>query len=175
MKYTRVFTLVAVFAAICFAAHAESGRADLRGTAEGSPLSGSVAFRDTPGGLSVRAAVENATPGPHGFHIHRFGSCGDAGKAAGDHYNPAGAPHGNLLKDGFERAHAGDLGNFEVGADGKGVLEVLVPGICLAGCERSVAGRSVVFHENRDDFGQPSGNAGPRSGCGGIFLTGENS
>ena len=37
------------------------------------------------------------------------------GKAAGSHYNPMGAPHGQVLKDGMQHAHAGDLGNITAG------------------------------------------------------------
>lgn len=175
MKKTLIFAMAAVLTAACAPAHAETGRVELRGTAEGSALAGTVTFSDSPGGLVMRAEISGAAPGKHGFHVHQFGECGDAGKAAGDHYNPAGVSHGLLMKDGFEHAHAGDLGNFEVGADGKGLLEAVIPGLCLTGCEWPIAGRSVVFHEKEDDFGQPAGNAGGRAGCGPIVLSRENS
>jgi Cu-Zn family superoxide dismutase len=154
------------------AAFAATGKADLRGTAPDSDLSGEALFEETAEGLRVRAAVRNAPPGPHGFHIHDFGSCAGAGAAAGGHNNPGGAPHGSILADGPGKAHPGDLGNFEIGPDGTGTLEAVVPGLALAGGDRSVGGRAVIFHEKRDDFSQPAGNAGGRIGCGPILITG---
>ncbi len=148
----------------------ETGTAHLRGTAPGSTLEGKITFQETAEGLKVTGTVRNASPGKHGFHVHQFGDCADSGKAAGDHYNPDGVHHGHLLKDGLLQAHAGDLGNFEVGADGSGSYEALVPGLTLSGGKYSVGGRAVVFHEKVDDFAQPAGNAGARSACGEIVL-----
>ncbi len=150
-------------------ASAETARALLRPTGEAT-VSGEVYFEDTDGGLRVRAEVRGAAPGKHGFHIHEFGACGDSGKAAGGHYNPAGHPHGNALTGGAGAAHAGDLGNIEVGEEGIGRIEALLPEVKLAGGVYTVAGRSVVFHEKEDDFGQPLGNAGGRSACGTITI-----
>lgn len=70
-------------------------------------------------------------------------------------------------------AHAGDLGNIEIGADGTGTLEVTIPELCLTGCKYSLEGKSVILHEKEDDFGQPTGNAGGRIGCGPILLSSE--
>lgn len=151
-------------------AAAETGKVTLRPTGESGP-SGEVRLEDTEAGLKVSASVQDATPGAHGFHIHQFGDCSDAGKAAGDHFNPSGLPHGNALQDP-SAAHAGDLGNLEVGADGAGVLEAVLPGVRLSGGDVTVGGRAFVFHEKADDFGQPAGNAGARSACGEIVITG---
>ena len=118
----------------------------------------------------MTADVENAVPGRHGFHVHENNSCEDAGKAAGAHFNPEGTTHGLLAKDGLQHAHAGDLGNLEVGPDGKGHYEAVIPDLTLAPGRYSVAGRSVIFHEKEDDFGQPAGNAGGRAGCGEITV-----
>jgi Cu-Zn family superoxide dismutase len=117
--------------------------------------------------------VANVPPGQHGLHIHQFGSCADAGKAAGGHYNPASAPHGYLPKDGLTHAHAGDFGNIQISADGAGTLELVIPNLSLNAGPYPVAGRTVIVHEQMDDFGQPTGNAGGRIACGPIVLTGE--
>jgi Cu-Zn family superoxide dismutase len=164
---------LSLLTALTAAAHAESAVAVLRGTAESSPIEGKVVLKDTPEGLHLRAEVSGVTPGDHGFHIHQFGDCGDLGKAAGDHYNPDHAGHGNVLKDGVLQAHVGDLGNLTVGEDGKGSLEATIPGVRLSGGKYAVGGRSFILHEKKDDFGQPAGNAGPRVACGGIFLSAE--
>lgn len=154
-------------------AMAETGNAAIDRTSPESKVSGSATFTDTDGGLAVSVEVSNVPPGKHGLHIHQYGNCADSGKAAGGHYNPHGVPHGFLPKDGFEGAHAGDLGNIEVGADGAGKLELTLPGLRLSRGEHSVGGRSLILHEKVDDFGQPTGNAGGRIGCGVIHIIGE--
>lgn len=151
-------------------AWADTGTAAVQGTAAGSPISGTVRFLDTKEGLKVTAVLEGLPPGLHGFHIHEFGSCSEAGKGAGAHYNPKGAPHGSAVHHGIKKAHAGDLGNLTVGADGKAALEVVVKKLFLSSGKASVGGRAVIVHEKADDFGQPAGNAGGRIACGVIAL-----
>lgn len=150
----------------------ETGVAKIKGTAEGSAISGTVTFQDTHEGLKVSAQLAGVAPGDHGFHIHEFGSCEEAGKAAGGHYNPLRSPHGHV-KSGLKKAHAGDLGNITAGPDGKAFLEVVLPKkIALTGGKYDAAGRAVILHEKADDFGQPLGNAGGRIGCGVIVIGG---
>ena len=149
-------------------AWAAKAKAEIRGTSPDSPVSGTATFEDTDKGLAVNVEVMNVSPGLHGFHIHEKGSCDDKGNAAGGHYNPAGVQHGLLPKDGFTGAHAGDFGNIEVGADGKGTLQLVVPDLTIQGGKYDVAGHAVILHEKEDDFGQPTGNAGGRIGCGVI-------
>lgn len=157
----------------CRVAFAETGKVIIRGTAEGSVIAGTATFTDTSDGLQVSVQVTNIPPGKHGLHIHQYGSCDEMGKAAGGHYNPDGVKHGFLPTDGFAGAHAGDLGNIEVGADGAGKLELTLSGLRLSGGKYTVGGRAVVLHEKVDDFGQPTGNAGGRIGCGVIAITGD--
>ena len=99
-------------------AGAETGAASVKATAEGSGISGTVQFADTKDGLKVAVVLTGLPPGTHGFHIHEFGSCADAGKAAGAHYNPKGAPHGSAVHHGIKKPRR-DLGNVIAGADGK--------------------------------------------------------
>ena len=145
---------------------AGTAKAVIGGTAPDSKISGSAIFEDTPDGLVVEVKIENVSPGPHGFHIHENGSCAEAGSAAGGHFNPEGVKHGFIPEDGFTGAHAGDFGNIEVGADGKGSLRLVIPGLTTSGGKYNVKGRAVIVHEKQDDFGQPTGNAGGRIGCG---------
>ena len=156
-------------------AFAESGRALIQGIGEYSTgtatLSTTGAGKDA--GLQVVVRVSNSPPGKHGLHIHQYGNCNDSGNAAGGHYNPDNVPHGFLPSDGLARAHPGDLGNIEVGPDGSGSLSVVLPGVSLSGGQYAVAGRAIVLHEKPDDFGQPTGNAGSRIGCGTILITKE--
>lgn len=152
-------------------AWAAKAKADIRPTSPESQTTGQASFKDTDQGLAINVEVSNLTPGRHGFHIHEKGSCEEGGNTAGSHYNPAGVQHGFLPKDGLTSAHAGDFGNIEAGEDGKGTLQLLVPGITLQGGQYDVAGRAVIVHEEEDDLGQPTGNAGGRIGCGIIEVS----
>ena len=134
-------------------------------------INGMVRFKDVPGGVEVFLHVEGLPPyqparegrppvGPHGFHIHEKGDCtvGDPANpftAAGPHWNPDHQPHGN---------HAGDL-------------PVLFSNCGLASMTfftnrfkvAEIVGRSVIIHENPDDYRtQPDGADGRRLACGVI-------
>jgi Cu-Zn family superoxide dismutase len=67
------------------------------------------------------------------------------------------------------------MGNIEVNPKGSGKATVVLPGVSLTGTggTPSVEGRAIILHEKADDFGQPTGNAGGRIGCGIITVTGK--
>ena len=153
------------------AVSAESARADLASTADGTSSLGSAVLTESPDGLQVSVHVTGAPAGKHGVHIHQYGRCGDRGNDAGGHFNPDNTAHGFAPSDGTAKAHPGDMGNIEVGADGDGRVSVFLPGATLAGGKYGVAGRAIVLHEKEDDFGQPTGNAGGRIACGPILIT----
>ncbi len=174
MKTSRAILAVGVLTILGISvSRAEMGVAVLKGTGPDSKAMGTVTLVDSKDGLMVSANLANAPAGPHGFHIHEFGSCEDTGKAAGSHYNPLNTPHGHATKDGMKKAHAGDLGNVDIAADGTGKLEAILKGVTLSGSKSSVGGRALILHEKNDDFGQPVGNAGGRIGCGPIIITGK--
>jgi Cu-Zn family superoxide dismutase len=139
----------------------------------GGPLAprirGIVYLRDVSGGTEIyvnvsglppyRPAQENSPPiGPHGFHLHENGDCtvGDPTNPfqnAGGHWNPTNQPHGN---------HAGD---FPVlfSNHGSAMMIFFTDKFHVA----DVLGRTVIIHENPDDYrSQPSGDAGRRLACG---------
>lgn len=133
----------------------------------GSTATGTATFVDVGGTVEATIEVAGATPGKHGLHLHETGDCSapDA-TSAGAHWNPDQAAHGG---PDAPPHHAGDLGNIEVGADGKGKLTIKLPGLTLAAGDRSVIGRAVVLHASEDDLkSQPAGNAGARIACGVI-------
>lgn len=134
----------------------------------GSTVTGTATFTELgSGGVRVRVHIENAPPGTHGLHLHEKGDCSDPeAKSAGGHFNPGQMPHAGPMA---EKRHAGDLGNIEIGANGKGDLDVRSDLLTVRPGPNSVVGRSVVFHEKADDLTtQPTGNAGGRFGCGVI-------
>lgn len=149
-------------------AAAKSASAGLEGIGANTWATGTVNLREEKGGLRIRVDVKSVNPGKHGIHIHENGSCEKSGAAAGNHFNPAEVQHGNLIEDGFGAAHAGDLGNLEVGSDGTGRMEIFVPGLSLSRGTYNVMGRAVILREKEDDFGQPAGNTGGRIACGVI-------
>jgi superoxide dismutase, Cu-Zn family len=134
----------------------------------GSTVAGTATFTELENGcVKVVVHLEQAPPGTHGFHIHEKGDCSapDA-MSAGAHFNPASNPHAGPLDN---VRHNGDLGNIEIGKDGKGHLEIVDDLVTVKPGPTSVVGKSVIFHEQTDDLKtQPTGNSGTRLGCGVI-------
>jgi len=132
----------------------------------GSEVTGLATFTKTGDAIAVVVTIAGASPGEHGLHVHEKGDCSSAdGKSAGGHFNPKGVDHG---APGASPSHAGDFGNITIGPDGTGKLELTTKAITLEKGETSVIGRGIIFHAKKDDFGQPTGNAGSRLGCGVI-------
>ena len=134
----------------------------------GSPMTGRATFTAADGKVTMEMNVEGLAPGPHAVHLHEKGDCSAPDAAsAGPHWNPSGADHGKWGEGAF---HHGDIGNIEVGKDGKGRTTLTTELWTLGGPEgTNILGRSVIVHANVDDFKtQPTGNAGGRIGCGVI-------
>lgn len=133
-------------------------------------VNGKVTFIQLDKGVKVIADVDGLTPGEHGFHIHEFGDCSAPdGSSAGGHYNPTNSIHAG--PEDTPR-HVGDLGNLEAGTDGQAHYERVDYILQLSG-DQSIIGKSVIVHEDRDDFvSQPTGNAGARQACG-VIVEGE--
>jgi superoxide dismutase, Cu-Zn family len=138
--------------------------------AQGVTLKGEVELKETADGVRIVAEVEEGSPGLHAFHIHEKGDCSDLpGRSMGDHFNPDGKPH-KLPQEG-EARHLGDLGNIEIGDDGKGKVKITVKGASLKeGDARSLLGKSFVVHERKDKGkeDQPAGDSGDPIACGVI-------
>jgi Cu-Zn family superoxide dismutase len=147
------------------AASAASAKATIE-SKSGSKVTGRAVFTELPsGGVKAEVWIENAAPGSHGLHIHEKGDCSAPDAAsAGGHFNAAGNPH---AAPADKARHNGDLGNIEIGADGKGHLELTSDLLTVKPGPNSVVGKAVVFHEKADDLKtQPTGAAGGRFGCG---------
>ncbi len=131
----------------------------------GSTVAGTATFTDLGGGkVDVVVELSGLTPGKHGLHLHEKGDCSAAdGASAGGHWNPHGKAHGGPAA---AEKHAGDFGNLEAGADGKGRLQLTWSDFALTG-EHGVIGHGIIVHDKADDLTtQPTGNAGARVGCG---------
>lgn len=135
-------------------------------------INGTVYFEEVPGGTEITAtimglplykpATSTTQPvGPFGFHLHENGICritdpNNPFESAGGHYNPTNQPHGN---------HAGD---FPVlfSNNGYTMMKFFTNKLTVS----EVIGRSVLIHENPDDYrSQPAGNSGKRIACGVVL------
>ena len=76
-------------------------------------------------------------------------------------------PHGSIFSND---RHVGDLGNIEsVSNEPNGVTEVSIVDSKISLQEGNIANildRSIVIHQDPDQFIGASGNAGPRVACG---------
>jgi Cu-Zn family superoxide dismutase len=140
---------------------------EFQSTSMQSDVLGKATLKETSDGLSIDVALTGVPEGAHGFHIHQNGSCADQGNAAGGHFDPDHVQHGELMKDGFAHAHAGDFGNIVANKEGVANLKLTLPKLNLSTTDQyGVAGRAIILHEKADNFGQPTGDAGGRIACG---------
>lgn len=121
-------------------------------------IGGEVKFYQTPYGVVVLSEIKNlpkTQTNIFGFHIHEFGNCENDFSSAGGHFNPQMSHHPN---------HAGDLPPL-FSNEGYVLSAVLTSRFNV----KSILGKSVIIHDNPDDFTtDPSGNSGKRIACGKI-------
>lgn len=168
MHFSR---FIAAFGVVCVAslsAQAQTAKAPLKDAA-GKDV-GTVDLVQTPHGVLLKMSLKGIAPGEHAFHVHAVGKCEAPFTSAGGHFNPGSKKHGMSAADG---AHAGDMPNLHVPANGELVIEVANPAITLAkGQPNSVFdadGSAVIIHAGADDYKtDPTGNAGDRIACGVI-------
>lgn len=145
-------------------------KAEITGGPLAPKIRGTVSFYEVQKGTLVvaeiynlpkmTAAEGNTQPiGPFGFHIHEGNRCeignpADPFTSAGGHYNPTGMPH---------PMHAGDMPVLFANDNGYAYLAFFTDRFT----PRQVVGRTVIIHQNPDDYrSQPAGNAGKRLACG---------
>jgi Cu-Zn family superoxide dismutase len=136
-----------------------------------SGIEGKARFAQYDGGrIRLQLAIDNAPSGLHAAHLHEIGDCSaNDATSAGGHWNPTAAEHGAW---GTEPFHLGDLGNIDVGEDGRAELEMSTDLWSLGtGDVNDIIGRAVIVHAGADDFTtQPTGGAGARIGCGVVEV-----
>jgi len=133
-------------------------------------VKGEVCFYQKKGGVQIQAVFTRLPSGLHGFHIHRAGDLrGEGCKLACDHWHK-GKPttHGGPPTHKGPR-HTGDLGNIEL-AEGKAMVSYVyfLKHVTL----EELYGRSVIVHEDEDDYGRghhedskTTGHSGARIAC----------
>jgi superoxide dismutase, Cu-Zn family len=121
-------------------------------------------------GLWLSVAAIKLAPGSYGIHLHAVGKCeGPDFASAGAHWNPGAKQHGF---DNPMGAHAGDLRNLVVNAEGIGAFDAKLAATPFSGEGGALDsdGLAIVIHEKSDDYStDPSGNSGKRIICG-VFA-----
>ncbi|UBZ06006.1 superoxide dismutase family protein [Salegentibacter mishustinae] len=138
----------------------------------GSDLGGEVTFTQEAGEVTMEATITGLAEGQHAIHIHQKADCSaEDGTSAGGHWNPTNEKHGKW--GDAEGYHKGDIGNFEVDANGEGTVSMTTDEWCI-GCDdenKNIVGKAIIVHDGVDDYtSQPSGAAGTRVGCGVIKM-----
>lgn len=130
---------------------------------------GSVRFVQQGDRVRVTGRISGLRPGQeHGFHVHEGADCAGDGLGTKGHFNPQGSAHG---QHGSALHHAGDLPSLKANSAGVAEFDVVVKQLTVSAGPLSVVGRGLIVHRDPDDFAtQPTGNAGPRPGCGVIMA-----
>lgn len=138
----------------------------LAGTQD-SPVRGELQLTASAGGVLVIGEIAGLTAGSeHGFHVHEHGDCSAPdGSSAGEHLNPANAPHGG---PGAAQKHLGDIPNIKANEDGRADVNTRIEAATLRdGGPNNLVGKAFIVHAKADDYKtQPGGNAGDRIACG---------
>ena len=184
-KFGKVFALVACFSLVAAACGSgnEDGKAyeadGVGATASASLINpdgnvlGTADFEQGPTGVLITVAVNGLTPGAHGIHLHRVGSCTPDFKAAGGHITATDEPQHGLKNPQrtVDNHDNGDLPNLYAAADGLAQAEFFTSLVTVSDGSMPVLldadGSTLVIHENPDDhITQPIGGAGGRVACG---------
>jgi Cu-Zn family superoxide dismutase len=164
-----LFVLVgsaSILALSTFSAAAQSAKATLKDK-ENKDV-GSATLTQTPHGVLIALSVKGLPAGEHAFHVHGVGKCEPPFMSAGGHFNPDKKKHGMMAPDG---AHAGDMPNLHIPANGELSVEVLNAAVTLEkGKPNSLfgpEGTALIVHAGKDDYKtDPTGEAGGRIACG---------
>jgi superoxide dismutase, Cu-Zn family len=167
MRLVMTGLLVACVAAVLpLAAQPQAVTVTLRNL-QGESVGTATLSPASDGGVSIALDLKGLPPGEHAFHVHQVAKCEPPFLTAGPHFNPDKKMHG---MDNPMGAHAGDMNNITVGADGTSRVTIVNAQVTLGEGGHSVfagGGTSLVIHAAADDMkSDPAGNAGARIACG---------
>ena len=163
---------IALLAAASAVARAQHPAADATLVNSEGKAVGKATVTEYGGHLHLVLHVQRQAPGDHGLHIHAIGLCTPPDFAsAGGHWNPEHHQHGMENPQG---AHAGDIANLKIGADGVGRVHADLGSHTLTSGAAPLLdsdGASIMIHQSPDDMKtDPSGNSGARIACGVFKL-----
>jgi Cu-Zn family superoxide dismutase len=145
-------------------------QADLFSTADSTKNIGNVKFFQEADGqikMEMHLNIPERADSNVAVHFHEHGDCGNKGDNTHGHWNPTNETHG---KWGSAHFHAGDIGNIMLDNTGHGMTTVTTNLWSVADTAKNdIVGRGIIVHGGTDDYTtQPTGNSGPRIGCGVI-------
>jgi Cu-Zn family superoxide dismutase len=151
----------------------EVAHADLAATADSKAI-GKVKFyqiNDDKIKMDLEINMPERADSTVAVHFHEHGDCGNMGENTHGHWNPTSEAHGKWDSDAF---HSGDIGNIKLDSKGHGTASVTTDRwSVIDGDVKNIIGRGLIVHGGTDDYTtQPTGNSGPRVGCGVILKTG---
>jgi Cu-Zn family superoxide dismutase len=139
-----------------------AAKATIKGLGANKGITGALSFTEGSSGVRVVGDLAGLKPGKHGFHIHENGDCAKPG----GHFNPWKMNHGCPESNA---RHLGDLGNIEVGKNGKVHIDKVFERISLTNEYHLITGKAIIVHSGADDCKtQPSGASGEPIACGTI-------
>lgn len=172
MKNHVVFTLLfiaTVFSACSTKVDKEVATAKLATTADGTDIGTAKFYLLEDGKMKMDLEINFPARADSvvAVHFHEHGDCGNMGENAHGHWNPTNENHG---KWGSEAYHSGDIGNIQLDSKGHGTVSVTTDRWNIEdNNDKTIIGRGIIVHGGTDDYTtQPTGNSGPRVGCGVI-------
>lgn len=174
MKKQFIYVLlgfIASFGVACSNQKKEIALADLYTTATHEPMGVVKFYQDSK--EKIRMELELNLPEKAdsvvAVHFHEHGDCGNMGENAHGHWNPTNEEHGEW---GSASYHSGDIGNIELNREGYAKITVSTDRWSIKeGDVKNIIGRGIIVHGGTDDYvTQPTGNSGPRIGCGVIAV-----
>ncbi|RZK91828.1 MAG: superoxide dismutase family protein [Pedobacter sp.] len=158
---------VATFFASCSKTEQQIGTTSLLSTANNQSV-GSASFFSTSDGeikMDIEITMPERADSTVAVHFHEHGDCGNMGENTHGHWNPTNEAHGKWGSDAY---HSGDIGNISLDGKGHATLSVTTDRWSTAdGDVKNIIGKGIIVHGGTDDYKtQPTGNSGPRVGCG---------
>ena len=169
-KYLILTGLGLVFGfSSCTTAEKEIAMASLNSTANNTAI-GTAKFFALPGDkikMDLEINMAERADSNVAIHFHEHGDCGNKGENTHGHWNPTNEAHGKWESANY---HSGDIGNIKLDSKGHATLSVTTDRWNVTeGDMKNIIGRGVIVHGGTDDYTtQPTGNSGPRIGCGVI-------
>lgn len=156
------------FLTACTKTEKEIATATLAETADQTKTIGSAKFYQLSDGkikMDIEMNYAARADSTVAVHFHEHGDCGNMGENTHGHWNPTKENHG---KWGSEHYHSGDIGNIMLDGKGHGTVSVTTDRWSITeGDIKNIIGRGIIVHGGTDDYKtQPTGNSGPRVGCG---------
>lgn len=154
----------------CTNSEKEIAQASLAETADPAKNIGTVKFYELSDGkirMDLDIKFASRKDSTVAVHFHEHGDCGERGENTHGHWNPTQEKHGKWGSDAF---HSGDIGNIALNSSGEGKISVTTDRWSIQdGDVKNIIGRGIIVHGGTDDYTtQPTGNSGPRIGCGVI-------